>query len=265
MQITRLLIPTLLLISAVAKGQTPAAETDYDLRGRASVGIDWKISKGLHLNSGYELRASDMMSNIERHQLNVGIQYSPITHLDIGAGYYYIGQYNSEKAFQPNHRLYLDLIGSFKFGVWKLSLRERIQMTHKTYDFNRYQKTPNLVELKSRLKLAYKGLIHLEPYAFVEMRNCFNGPSFNADYDETSEKYSNYEFLGYSDAYINRLRGALGVEWNINAKHTIDFKLMSDWCKDKSIDTNAEGTKLKSYSWKQALKTSLSVGYVFSF
>lgn len=261
----RLFIPALMLISTVAKGQALATGTDYDFRSRTSVGMDWKITKGLHLDAGYELRISDRMSRIERNQLNVGIRYSPIKHLDIGAGYYFIGHYDSDKVFKPRHRFYFDLAGSYKFGAWKLSLKERLQMTHKSYEFNEFQQAPNLVELKSRLKLTYKGLIHLEPYAYVELRNCFNGPSFTADYNESSGKYTNYEFLGYSDAYINRLRGAVGLEWKINIHHAIDFKLMEDWCRDKSIDTNAEGTKLKSYSWEQALNTTLSIGYVFSF
>lgn len=265
MRTVRLLIPALLLFSAAAQGQTPATGTDFDLRSRTSVGMDWKISKELHLDAGYELRTSDKISRVERHQLNVGVQYSPVKYLDIGAGYYFIGHYDSEKVFKPRHRLYIDLSGSYKFGAWKLSLRERIQMTHKSYEFNRYQQTPNLIELKSRLKLAYKGLIHLEPYAYVELRNCFNAPSLSADYKEASGKYKNYQFLGYSDTYINRLRAAIGLEWKITTNHAIDFKLMSDWCRDKAIDTNAEGTKLKSYCWEQALNTSISVGYVFSF
>jgi len=265
MQTVKILIPAFLLICAVAKAQTPAAGTDYDFRSRTSAGLDWKIAKGLHLDAGYELRTADRISRIERNQVNAGIQYSPIKHLDIGAGYYFIGHYDSGKAFKPRHRLYFDLSGSYKFGSWKFSLRERIQMTHKSYDLNPYQQTPNLVELKSRLKLAYKGFIHIEPYAYIELRNCFNGPSFTADYNDASGKYTNYKFIGYSDVYVNRLRGALGLEWKINTSHSIDFKLMGDWCRDKSIDTNAEGTKLKSYSWEQALNTSLSVGYVFSF
>jgi len=261
----RLLVPTLLLISAIAKAQTPASVTEYDFRSRTSAGVDWKVVKGLHIDARYELRTADNFSRIERHQVNVGVQYSPIKYFDIGTGYYFIGHYDGEKNFKPRHRVYLDLTGSYKFGSWKLSLRERVQMTHNSYEFNEYQQTPNLVELKSRLKLSYKGFIHLEPYAYAELRNCFNGPSFTADYNETTGKYSNYNFTGYSDAYINRIRGVLGLEWNINRSHAIDFRLMADWCRDKSIDTNAEGTKLKSYCWEQAFNTSISIGYVFSF
>jgi len=265
MQTINFLIPVLLLISSVAKGQTPATTKDTDFRSRTSVGADWKIAKGLHLDAAYELRASDRISRIERHQLNVGIQYSPIKYMNIGAGYYFIGRYDSGREFKPRHRLYFDLTGSYKFGAWKLSLRERIQMTHKSYDFNNYQQTPNLVELKSKLKLCYKGFIHLEPYAYGELRNCFNGPSFTADYDESAGKYTNYKFGGYSDAYVNRLRAAAGLEWKINSSHSIDFELIQDWCSDKAIDTNAVGTRLKSYSWEKASNTSLSIGYVFSF
>lgn len=265
MRTIRLLIPSLLLFPFAAVGQTPASETDYDFRSRTSVGVDWKIAKGLHLDGGYELRTADNFSRIERHQVNVGLQYSPIKHLEIGAGYYFIGHFDSGKEYKPRHRMYADVAGSCKFGAWKLSLRERVQMTHNSYEFNEYQKTPNLVELKSRLKLAYKGLIHLEPYGYVELRNCFNGPSFTADYNEKSEKYSNYEFKGYSDAYVNRVRGALGLEWNINGSHSIDFRLMADWCRDKAIDVNAEGTKLKSYAWERSFITSITIGYTFSF
>lgn len=265
MRTTKLLILALLLIPATAIGQTPATQTDYDFRSRTSVGVDWKIMKGLHLDAGYEFRTADKFKRVERNQANVGIQYSPIKHLDIGAGYYFIGHYDNEKTLKPRHRFYFDIAGSYKFGAWKLILRERAQITHKSFEFNEYQQTPNLFELKSKLKLAYKGFIHLEPYAYAELRNCFNGPSFTADYNEEKEKYTNYKFTGYSDAYINRLRGALGLEWKITRNHAVDFKFLADWCRDKAIDTNAEGTKLKSYSWEQAFITSLAIGYVFSF
>jgi len=261
MRTIKFLIPAFLLVSSVVKGQTPATGTEYDFRSRTSVGMDWKIVKGLHLEADYELRTADRFSRIERHQLGAGIRYSPINHLDIGAGYCFIGHFDSGKTFKPRHRLYFDLTGGCKFGAWKLSLLERIQMTNKSYDFNRFQQTPNLLELKSRLKLAYKGFIHLEPYAFIELRNCFNGPSFTAEYNEKTGKYKNYLFTGYSDTYINRLRGSLGLEWKVNSHHEIDFKMMADWCRDKSIDTNAEGTKLKACSWEQALNTTISVGY----
>lgn len=243
----------------------PASSPTPDFRTRTSAGIDWKITRGLHLNAGYELRTADCLKRIERHQLNIGLDYSPLKYLSIGGGYSYIAHFDSNQEYKPRHRVYLALTGSYKFGGWKLSLRENLQLTHKSYDVNEYQTVPNLLELKSRIKCAYKGWVHLAPYAYFEVRNCFNGPSFTADYNATTGKYSHYQFTGYSDAYVNRLRGAIGLEWIITRSHSIDFKLMEDWCRDKAIDTNAEGTKLKSYCWEEALNTSLCIAYVFSF
>ena len=257
--------PALLLCSTVAMGQTETMETSSDFATRTSVGVDWKITKGLHLDAAYELRTVDKLARIERHQLDVGIQYSPVKHFDIGAGYVFIGHYDSEKVYKPRHRAYVDLTGSYKFGDWKLSLRERLQLTHKAYDVNPYQQTPNLLELKSRLKLAYKGFDALEPYVYAEVRHCLNGPSFTADYDEVSERYINYQSTGYSDAYLNRSRGAVGLKWAITDNHAVDFRLLADRYREKVIDTNAEGTKLKSYSWEQTWVTSLAVSYLYSF
>jgi len=257
----RLLCALLVLACVSASGQSSTS----DFRTRSSVCMDWKIRKGLHLEAGYEMRTADNLSHIERNQLNVGVQYSPLKHFSIGTGYYFIGHYNGSGEFRPRHRAFFDLAGSYRSGPWKLSLRERVQMTHLSYDFNHFQQTPNLVELKSRLKLAYKGMIHLEPYAYLELRNSMNGPSFTADFDEQTSKYSNYSFGGYSDAYLNRIRGAMGLEWNIDMHHGIDFKVMADKCHNREIDTNSKGTKLKSVSWEDSWNTILAISYTFSF
>ena len=130
---------------------------------------------------------------------------------------------------------------------------------------NRYQEARNDFDLKSRAKVAYRGLKSWEPYAYVEIRNTFNAPSFNVSYDSSSATYSDYEFLGYDDAYVNRVRGAVGVEWKITKHHGIDFKLMQDWKKNKEIDTNKAGTTLKAYAVEKSCNTILAIGYNFSF
>lgn len=266
MRTIRTILPALLLfVAAAAQAQTTEAAGESDLRARTELGLDWKLAKGLHLEAGYEMRANDCCTRIERNQLNAGVRYSPVKPFEIGAGYCYIGRYDSEGTFKPRHRVYGDLTGSCKFGAWKLSLRERVQLTHNAYEFNAYQQTPNLLELKSRLKLTCKAFIHLEPYTYLEVRNCFNGPTFTAEWDEAKNKYRDYEFLGYEDAYINRVRGALGVKWNIDNNHGLDFRLMADKCHDKEIDTNAEGTKLKSFTESDSFNAILVFGYTYSF
>ena len=224
-----------------------------DFRTRTSIGADWKIVKGLHLKADYELRTEDKLSRVSSNRLSAGLRYSPVKHLSIETGYSYIGQRNSDKELKPRHRVYLGATGSYKAGDWKFSLQETLQMTHKSYDFNVYQNTPNLLELKSRLKASYRGFSRIEPYACAELRNCFNGPSFDDG------------FAGYDDGYLNRVRASLGMEWELDKHNALDFRLISDWCSDKDIDANAEGTKLKTMAWDKSLNVSLAVGYVFSF
>lgn len=254
-----------MLLPLCLSAQTETTDGGFDFRSRTSASVDWKLCKGLHLEGGYEMRTADKFSRIERHQAGLGLNWSPIKHLNVGGGYTFIGHYDSDKVFKPRHRFYFDIGGGYKFGAWKLSLKERLQLTHKSYDVNEFQQAPNLLELKSRLKLSYKGFAHLEPYVYAELRNCFNGPSFSYGYDESTGKFSDYKFLGYKDTYINRVRGAVGVQWNIDRHNGIDFKFMTDWCSDKVIDTNAKGTKLKSFSWEKCVVSSIAVGYVFSF
>lgn len=260
-----ILVAAFMLLPFCLSAQTESDETDHDLQSRTSVSVDWKISKGLHLEGGYELRTSDNLSRIERNQVIAGLEYSPLKNLTLGAGYYFIGHYNSDKEFMPRHRFYADAMISHKFGSWKVSLKEKLQLTHNSYEFNKFQQTPNLLELKSRVKVAYKGFGHLEPYSFVELRNCFNAPSLSCDYNESTGKYSNYQFKGYKDTYLNRIRGAIGLEWEINKHNALDFSYLADWCSVKDIDTNSEGTKLKSWQWDKSLVSSLCLGYVFSF
>lgn len=252
------------MLAAMSLASVAGAQSN-SFRSRFSASADWKIVKGLHLEAGYELRTMDSWSGVERHMVNVGMSYKVCKFLKVGADYDFIGHYNSASVFKPRHRVGAEVTGSVDAGNWRFSLRERLQFTHKAYAINRYQDVRNDLSLKSRVKVAYRGLNSWEPYAYVELRNTFNDPSFNASYDSATATYSDYEFLGYDDAYLNRVRGAVGVVWKINKHHGIDFKLMQDWKKDKDIDTNKAGTTLKAYAVEKSFNTILAVGYKFSF
>lgn len=150
-------------------------------------------------------------------------------------------------------------------GDWRFSLRERLQFTHKSYDINPYQEVLNPLTLKSRLMVKYRGFKAVEPYAYIELRNIFNAPKCSATHNTATDTWSDYEFLGYSHAYINRVRGALGLEWNLTKRHSLDFTAMFNYHNDLEIDTNKAGTKLKSFTWQNPTTATLSIGYKFSF
>ncbi len=260
-----LLILGLIGLPLIASAQGTVNDMTYDFQTRTSIGVNWKLAKGLHLEGEYEMRTKDNLSTIGRHTVTIGLSYKFPFGLKTGVSYSYMYHYRSSKGWNPRHRVNFNLGYTYKAGDWNLSIREQLRFTHKTESINTYQENANPIVLKSRLKAEYKGWKPFSPYAFVELRNVFNDPNVNATWSTTSNSYGDYSFGGYGDTYINRIRGGLGVEWKINKRHAIDLYSMVDYCYDKDIDVNKDGTTLKSLTWDQSLNTIVGVGYVFSF
>lgn len=252
-------------LSAAWLTKVDASAQSAGVSVRTSAEVDWKIRKGLHLSGGYELRTKNSLTGVERHQASVGIEYKVCNYFKIGGEYIFIGHFNSANTFKPRHRFSLNMTGQYDTGNWKFSLREKLQLTHYAYDLNEFQDVPNAIQLKSRFTVKYQGFRHIEPFVYVELRNIFNAPKCSATWSETSAAYTDYKFLGYNHAYLNRVRTAAGFDWNITRAHSIEFTLMYNWVHSLEIDTNKEGTVLKSLYWKTKHEFPLCVGYKFSF
>ena len=247
---------------AMAQGTKNALENDFG--GRISVSADKKIVKGVHLFAEGEARFNNNFSTLGRYQAELGITWKISDYFKVGTGYTFIRKKNSEGIWKPRHRVYLDGALNLHAGDWRFSVKERLQYTHRNVN-NTFQNNPNSLALKSRFKIEYKGFSKLEPYGYVEIRNVFNDPSVKATWNTVSYTYTAYSFGGYDSAYINRVRGCLGTEWKISKQHSLDFYLLTDYYYDKNIDTNAEGTTLKSLTWDRGVNANLCVGYKFSF
>lgn len=246
-----------------ALAQGTAGDLETDTGARVSLEIDKRLAKGLHVFAEGEARVNENFGNFGRYQIGGGITYKINDCFKVGAGYLYIEKKNTSYEWKQRHRIYADLTGSVNFGVWRLSLKERLQLTQREVG-NAFQNNPNSLSLKSRLKLSYKGISKsLTPYAYVEARNVFNDPACKATWD--GSEYSDYQFLGYTDAYFNRLRGCLGLEYRVDRHNAFDIFLLGDYCYDKEIDTNAEGTKLKSLTYDRSMNVNIGLGYKFSF
>ena len=255
----------LVLASAIAaSAQGTVNPLTGDLCTRTSLGVDWKIAKGFHLEADYEMRTENMLSRFDRHQATMGLSYKIAPWLKAGVSYTYIYHHRSSD-WTPRHRLSTDLTFSWKSGDWRFSVKEQLRLTHKTESLNYCQEVANPLTLKSRAKVQYKGWDAIEPYAFLEVRNIFNDPSFKATWSTTSLAYADYQFTGYNSAYFNRYRGALGIEWKLSGHSAIDFCAMGDYCYDKNLDVDKTHTYLKSFTWDQALNGIVSIAYKFSF
>lgn len=247
---------------AMAQGTINDEGTEFG--ARISATLDKKISKGFHWFAEGEARMSDNFSDFGRYQFGTGLTYKVSPNFKVGAGYIFINKKNSSDIWKPRHRIYGDATVGFRSGAWRFSVKERLQLTHREVG-NIYQNNPNSLSLKSRLKVSYDVSNALTPYGYIEFRNVLNDPSCNATWNSASQTYSDYSFGGYDDAYLNRVRGSLGVDWKLDKRNAFDFFLLGDYCNDKEIDTNAEGTKLKSLTYDRGFKVSLGIGYKFSF
>ncbi|MBQ9201320.1 MAG: DUF2490 domain-containing protein [Bacteroidales bacterium] len=270
-----ILILTTLCLPALLHGQGTDNALENDFRGRVSVEIDKKVSKGFHVFAEGQVRAIDNFSTVGRYQATAGLSYKLRPWLKGALSYVFMEKLNSDNELSLRHRVSLDLTASHRQGPWRFSLKERLQLNHRPGTMNEYQGVRNALYLKSRVKAAYKLTGDVSPYAFVEIKNTLNAPTITADYDETAGGYltsggsetgeAGWFMDGYRDVYICRYRGAVGLEYALSRQHALDFFLMADYCRDKNIDANKSGTRLKSFTYDRALHITAGVGYTYSF
>lgn len=255
-----LLLP-FVLVPALSSAQVTESELGTDFGARLGLELDKKLAKGLHLTLEGQVRFEDGMSSLNRYQAGLGLSYKINPWLRVGGGYLFIERLKSDGEWSPRHRFYTDVTGRMKSGGWIFSLRERLQLTHRD-GVNVYQTNPNAMALSSRLKAEYTGFTSFAPYAYTEFRLALNDPSCTATWNGVS--FNDYVFTGYI-TYLNRVRGVAGVQYKINDHHALDFHIFGDYLYDKEIDTNKEGTKLKSLTYDRSFNTNIGFGYKFSF
>ena len=242
------------------------AEDDVsDFQGRVSVGIEKKIVKGLSISLEEQVRFSNHFTTLDRLHTTLGIQYKVNPYFHVGAGTILINNYKpNSKKWVHKERFYLDLTGRYKTGIVELSLKERLQLTHRFGSFNTAETTPNLLALKSRFKVALD-FTKLEPYVYFEARNVFNGPTGTVgEYDEDEEMWA-YTPTGYRDMYFDRFRASAGLKWKINKHNALDFFFLGDYVQSWSIDTDKTMQYLKSKTREKGFIGHVGVGYKFKF
>lgn len=269
-----LCLMSLMGLTGALRAQTDV-ELDPETGGRLSLKLNKKLSKGLHLTLEEEVRMDNNFSSLNRFHTTLGLTYKVLPDLKVGISYALINPYSaSDAAFKSSrHRLQLEASYTYPLGDWNLSLKECFHATYRTGEMNEYQNPRTALVLKSRLKLTYKGWRRWEPYGYVEMRNTLNAPVVKANWDGThyvtdggSQSGAAGWFLdGFNGWYVNRWRGALGVEYRLSKASRVEMSLMVDWVTDKEVDANAEGTKLKSYTVESGLKGWLCASYSYSF
>ena len=190
-----------------------------------SLGTKWEVGA----NAGFRL--ANNFRTAERWDVGVSAQFKPIKGLKLGAGYDFIrdwkdeettahynksGVYNGYNVYdaywRSKHRLHFDVTGSWKFGRFTLSWRERYQYTRfmeaETWE-QKYRGTTNPLldsegydtkkaknrhSLRSRLALKYN------------IRHCPVTPGIS---------YEIYNDLA-NGFHLDKHRVRAGIDWKIN-------------------------------------------------
>jgi len=268
-----LLISAALLLPAIARADD-GDETSLSPGFMARTGVEArvKLNRNLSLQVGEELRFGNG-SAMERFQTDLGVSYKLSKHFDVGLNYSLIEKYKSSaSAFQPRHRLSLDFSESFKTYYWTFSAKQRFQYTHRSTQYiNIYQDNPNLIGMKAKFQAKYRGFGNVKPYGYVEIRGNFNEPwghmtsTTSSTTANSGKTYYPYKFDGYTHAYINRYRFAVGADWKLSKKIGLDFRVMADSCSDYEIDTNSDGDKLFSAQYENQMVFSACAGLTYKF
>lgn len=259
-----ILLFAVMMFPLMSGAQSAVNDLESDYGARFNLSVDKKLIKGLHLIADGQVRLTDGFSSISRWEAGLGLSYKINKVFRVGAGYTFIDKTNSQETWIPRHRAYVDGTATLRYGAWRFALKEKLQLTYREYS-NLYEHNPYNLALKSRIKVSYKGLDDWTPYGSVEIRNVFNDPTCSATWNSTTGKYTNYSFTGYNDAYLNRVRGIIGTQWDIDKHNALDFYILSEYCYDKSLDVDKEGLTLKSLSYDQTFNAAVCIGYSFSF
>ena len=269
------------------------AQTTYDdgltFGARIKAEADAKLAPGLHLTAHEETRFYFNDEDVVRFHSGIGLEYKVFPFLKVGAEYELINRFKhltdekkdgtviEEDKWSIRHRGNFFVSGTLKTSDWQFGLKETFRATYRPGDMNTYQAPRTSLALKSKASVKYLGMGSVVPYAAFEVRNVFNDAAYSGTYNASAEKnkdrYLNEQFLGYTHAYVNRLRAELGVTVKFNKHHELDFYLLGDHYKEKDIDTNREGSDswkenglvLKHIDWHVGNMITAGVAYKWSF
>lgn len=273
---------TLFLLLPVSLSAQETFDDGLAYGARTSVEADAKLAPGLHLSAHEEVRYYFNTEDIIRFHTGIGLEYKVLPFLKAGAEYEFINRCKYDSGEEANgwsvrHRGNFFVTGTLKTPDWQFGIKETFRMTYRPGDMNLYQAPRTALALKSKASVKYLGLGIIIPYAAFEVRNTLNDVAYSAFYVASAktnkDRYRNESFLGYKHAYVNRLRAQLGVTFKFSKHHELDLYLLGDHLKDKSVDTNREGSVswkenglvLKSIDWHVGNMVSACVGYKWSF
>lgn len=163
--------------------------------------------------------------------------YEPIQYLKLETGYTlrllgYKGWTDPNEFIR--HRAFFGVIGKYKYGNWRFSLRERLDMNCRTDSVNAHEKAAIALMLRHRLHVGY--YIPGKPwqlFANVELINTLNQPT------KYLNKYIEDEQFGQ---YLCNTNVQIGTKWRIDKRNSLSLSYRFEYTYDRDINiTKSKG------------------------
>ena len=164
---------TFLALLPVGGGLSLSAR-DLPWRDCAGLFVNWNAGGNVNLTGKYILYMKDDLRSVDIHYFALGADYMFSKYFKAGTEYIYFEKYSASGDHLPRLRLSLNATGTCPMDNWSLSLYERLQLTHKPYHIDDSAEVKNLVQIRSRLTLRYKGWDRVAPFTYVELRHSLN-------------------------------------------------------------------------------------------
>jgi len=251
---------SIFILPLLMSAQT-TVEEPFSFNLRPSITIQKKIIDGLNIYVGEEIVTKNNVTEFSKFKTQVGLSYKPIPYFKMAADYTFYAIWHdpnsrhTENFWDLRHRFRFHVNGMYDYNNWQFSVREIFQTTTRTEDINTYQQPKTLMELRSKLKVAYEcQSVPITPYVSCELTNTLNAARFNEERTD----------ITYDHVYVDKIRTALGVEYQPAKSHYIDFCLFYDRKYEWEWDATKKG-KFKSVTYIIGNELNLSIGYTFKF
>lgn len=198
-----------------------------------------KVVGNLGVSAEMEYRSTDGIDGTDRWSWDAGVNYKVFKWLKFDAGYKYIHERNPGRItkkgnhipafWQPRHRIYAGVTGSYSWNRFTFSIRERYQYTHRKSHFvpkfDDDGVTPKKDEfiagsdkhvLRSRIEIGYNiRKSRFSPYMSCEFYNLLDkglandktrltaGTSFRINKQNSLDVFYRYSIVSGSDDNLN--------------------------------------------------------------
>lgn len=187
-----------------------------DARIWVSLGVEKKLTQKLSAVGKYSFRINNNISEVGSLLGELGVNYKLYKRLTLGLRYRYSTKKGDDGTFSRRNRYYASL--GYKIKITK-PLSVKLTTAYQRQYINVYSSEEGFNAsnvFRNEIEFAYK-YKKIEPYIGAEV----------------------FYYINYSAKKLNRVRGKLGVEYNINKRNKVDVYYMIQQALNEKNPTRA--------------------------